>query len=128
MHGNYPYVGDDGASMSLGASDQPELDRDQRQELREGLSGIVDRTRRFLPDEYVVDSRLTTDDDGVYAAVAVEPPIGNAVSARFAPELGDEDADDALAETDRNELARNLAASAALQAKVASGDPPQTAR
>jgi hypothetical protein len=128
MHGNYPYVGDDGTSASQGSDDRPELDRDQRRTLREGLSGIVDRTRRFLPDEYVVDSRLATDDDGVYAAVAVEPPIGNAVSARFAPELGEEDPDAALAETDRDELARNLAASAALQAKAASGDPPQTAR
>jgi hypothetical protein len=128
MHGNYPYVGDDGASASPGSVDPPELDRDQRQQLRDGLSGIVDRTRRFLPDEYVVDSRLAADDDGVYAAVAVEPPIGNAVSARFAPELGEDDAEAALADTDRDELARNLAASAALQAKAASGDPPRTAR
>jgi hypothetical protein len=128
MHGNYPYVGDDGTSAAQGSDDRPELNRDQRRTLREGLSGIVDRTRRFLPDEYVVDSRLATDDEGVYAAVAVEPPIGNAVSARFAPELGAEDPGDALAETDSDELARNLAASAALQAKVASGDPPQTAR
>jgi hypothetical protein len=128
MHGNYPYVGGDGPSIEPAAGDGTELSAEQREQLQQGLSGIVSRTRTFLPDGYAVDARLSVGEAGVRAAVAVDPPVGHSVSAEFDPDTAALDPENALDETDYDDVALNLAASAALQAKRAEAEPPQTAR
>jgi len=61
--------------------------------------------------------------------VAVRPPVGNPVSAGFTPEFENLADDDLISDEDREEVARGLAASAALQVKAALGDDvPRTAR
>lgn len=129
MHGNTPYGGQPG---STGAghrtdADQPDLSPDQRRHLRAGIDAVAARTREFLPDEYVVGAQITAGADGPQATVAVQPPVGRAVSAGLAPDF--EDLEEGLDDTDRDEVAEGLAASAALQVKQAfSEDVPPVAR
>lgn len=105
-----------------------ELTNAQRQELRAGLANIAARTREFLPNEYIVGSEIANGRAGVRATVAVQPPAGNPVSAGFEPDFSTE-AEEAIPAEDREEVARGLAASAALQVKQAIGDDfEQTAR
>lgn len=120
MHRNTPDVGDGDADAELTSS--------QRRQLRAGLANIAARTREFLPDEYVVGSEIANSRAGVRATVAVQPPAGNPVSAGFEPDFST-DAEEAIPLEDREEVARGLAASAALQVKQALGnDVDQTAR
>lgn len=120
MRRNMPDVGDGDAD--------PALTTTQRQQLRAGLANIAARTREFLPDEYVVGSEIATGRAGVRATVAVQPPAGNPVSAGFEPDFST-DTDEPIPLEDREEVARGLAASAALQVKQAIGDDfEQTAR
>lgn len=133
MSGNDPYVGPPsvrgtgtgGAAPSAGMAD---LTPKQRTALRASLSHIAARTREYLPDEYAVGSEITRGADGARAMIAVRPPIGNPVSAGFEPEFSEEGADPIGAD-EQAEVARGLAASAALQMKQALGDDiPQHAR
>lgn len=129
MNGNNPYAGtrDVVAAGQRTAEDAPSLSPDQRQTIRAALTRIELRTRELLPDEYVVGSEITTGVSGPRATVAVQPPVGNPVSAGFEPDLA-ADADPIRAE-DRAEVARGLAASAALQVKqVVADDLTPTAK
>lgn len=122
MNANTPYAGrpgpDDGEAVDLTAA--------QRQTLAARVSRVAARTRTFLPDEYVVGSNVGTGAEGVRVTVSVRPPVGNPVSAGFDPDL---DAEEPIPEEDVAEVARGLAASAALQVKRAMGDDvAQTAR
>lgn len=120
MRRNMPDVGAGDAGQELTTS--------QRRELRAGLASIAARTREYLPDEYVVGSEIATGRAGVRATVAVQPPAGNPVSAGFEPDFTAE-TEEAIPAEDREEVARGLAASAALQVKQAIGDDfEQTAR
>lgn len=120
MHRNTPDVGDDTAA--------PEITSTQRRQLRAGLASIAARTREFLPDEYLVGSEIANGHAGVRATVAVQPPAGNPVSAGFEPDFST-DTDEPISAEDREEVARGLAASAAMQVKQAIGDDvEQTAR
>lgn len=117
MNGNTPYAGLPEVTPAGRRStvDLPRLSADQRRILREHVSDIVARTREYLPDEYAIGGELRQGVDGPEATVAVEPPVGHPVSAGFAPDLEDiEDAD-----FDAQEVARGLAATAALQVKQA---------
>lgn len=98
------------------ASDEVPLSPDQRRALRKDLASVAARTREFLPGDFVVGSELTTGVSGPEATVAVQPPIGQVVSAGYAP--GDED-DVTIGVEEREDLAMGLAASAALQVKQA---------
>lgn len=119
MHRNMPDGGDDTA---------PELTSTQRRQLRAGLASIAARTREFLPDEYIVGSEIANSRAGVRATVAVQPPAGNPVSAGFEPDFS-ADTEEPIPAEDREEVARGLAASAAMQVKQAIGDDvEQTAR
>jgi hypothetical protein len=121
MHGNTPYSGTEPS--------EPELTVTQRRALQDSISQIAARTRDFLPDEYVVGSEISAGTEGVQVTVAVRPPAGNPVSAGFTPEFDGVSDDDLIPDDDREEVARGLAASAALQVKAALGDDvPQTAR
>jgi len=100
-------------------ADLPELTQDQRRALRQDVSRIAARTREYLPGEYIVDSEISHGSGGPQATVAVRPPVGHPVSAGFTPDQDDLDGDDLIAAEDRNEVARGLAASAALQVKRA---------
>ncbi|MFC3477457.1 DUF5811 family protein [Halobacterium litoreum] len=123
MHGNSPYSG------SEPSDPEPELTGTQRRALKHSINQIAARTRDFLPDEYVVGSEISSSTAGVQVTVAVRPPVGSPVSAGFSPEFEDVSDDDLIPSEDREEVARGLAASAALQVKHALGDDvPKTAR
>jgi hypothetical protein len=120
MNGNNPYAGAPGVVGAGQPSQDVELSPEQLHALRRAVAGIVAETRTYLPDGYAIGSQLSQGADGPMATVAVEPPVGHAVSAGFSPDL--EDLDTGLSDADREEVARGLAASAALQVMTAVGD------
>jgi len=124
MNGNTPYAGTPGITQAgkRATADLPELTRDQKRTLRQDVSRIAARTREYLPSEYVVDSEISHGSGGPQVTVAVRPPVGHPVSAGFTPDEDDLDGEDLIAAEDRNEVARGLAASAALQVKQALGE------
>ena len=132
MNGNTPYGGRPGITEAGKRSpdDVVAITPGQKRTLRRDVSRLAARTRDLLPDEYVVDGDLTEGIAGPEITVAVQPPIGNPVSAGFAPDVDtDEDGESIISDEDRDEVARGLAASAALQVKLAIGDDvTQTAR
>ena len=112
-----------GNSSVRDESSAPELTPEQRKHLRQDLSSVVARTRKLLPGEFVVGSELSADATGPRATVAVQPPIGAAVSATC-PLDGS-----AIDEDECEDIAVGLAASAALQVKEAINSGPEpTAR
>ena len=120
MNGNNPYAGAPGVVDAGKPSHDVDLTPDQMHALRRAVAGIVAQTRTYLPDSYVIGSQLSHGAEGPMATVAVDPPAGHAVSAGFTPDL--DDLESGLSETDREEVARGLAASAALQVMTAVDD------
>jgi hypothetical protein len=120
MNGNTPYGGAPGVAEAGQPSTDIELTTDQRRAIRRAVAGIVSRTRSYLPDSYAVGSELSYGSNGPMATVAVRPPAGHPVSAGFTPDL--DDIETGLADGERDEVARGLAASAALQVMDAVGD------
>jgi hypothetical protein len=125
MNGNNPYAGAPGVT-DAGAPATVDLSPDQERQLRRAVAGIVSRTESYLPDSYAVGSELSVGADGPQATVAVNPPAGHPVSAGFTPDP--EDLDAGIAESDTDEVARGLAASAAVQVMDAVGDITPTAK
>jgi len=123
MNGNNPYAGRPGTTSAgqRNPADELELTADQRRMLQDHLSAIAAHTRELLPGEYAVAAELRRGATGPEATVAVRPPVGHAVSAGFAPEEADLDADE-LPLDDVAEVAHGLAATAALQVKQAMGE------
>jgi hypothetical protein len=122
MYGNTPYAG------RPGETDRPEVSPATRRAIQERVSHVEQRTRRYLPDEYQVGSRVAQSGEGPQVTVSVRPPIGNPVSAGFTPDL-EASGDDPIPVEDVEEVAMGLAASAALQVKQALGeDVPPMAR
>ena len=131
MNGNNPYAGPSDVTQAgkRSESDLPDLSTDQKRQLRRSVSSIASTTREYLPDEYVVDADVSHGAGGPRATVAVQPPIGRPVSAGFTADLEAGEDDALVDEDDRAEVARGLAASAALQVKLAVSDGvTQTAR
>jgi hypothetical protein len=127
MNGNTPYGGAPGVLEAGQSSTTVDLTHDQRRALRQAVAGIVARTRSYLPDSYAVGSELTHGANGPTATVAVRPPAGHPVSAGFAPDV--DEIETGIGADERDEVARGLAASAALQVMDAVGDGvTQTAR
>jgi hypothetical protein len=127
MNGNNPYAGAPGVVEAGQPSKDVELSPDQKRMLRRAVAGIVAQTRTYLPDSYAIGSELSYGSNGPQATVAVHPPAGHPVSAGFTPDL--DDLESGLDDDDRREVARGLAASAALQVMNAVGDGvAQTAR
>ncbi|GAB3668003.1 DUF5811 family protein [Halopiger thermotolerans] len=125
MNGNTPYAGLPGetAAGQRAAADVPDISSAQKRLLHRDVSRIAARTREYLPDEYVVDSRISTGATGPQVTVAVRPPVGHAVSAGFTPTFDEDTSEDEVIDPDeRDEVARGLAASAALQMKQAMND------
>jgi hypothetical protein len=128
MNGNTPYGGlpgttDAGHRMP---DDRVELTADQRRTLRGDLAEITRRVRTYLPDEYVVGAEVSDGAGGPEAMVAVQPPVGHPISAGFQPDL---EGEEYITDDDCEEVARGLAAGAALQVKQAvSDDVTPTAR
>ncbi len=125
MNGNTPYAGRPGTTRAghRSADDLEEVTPGQRRVLRRDVSRVAARTRDFLPDEYVVDSDISQGVGGPQVTVAVRPPIGHPVSAGFTPDIdpvGDDDS--VIDDAECDEVARGLAASAALQVKQAMGN------
>ncbi len=123
MNGNTPYAGLPGETNAgqRAAADIPTLSSTQKRLLHRDVSRIAARTREFLPDEYIVDADVTTGIAGPRVTVAVRPPVGHAVSAGFSPDM-DGVTDEVISDDERSEVARGLAASAALQVKQAVDD------
>lgn len=122
MHGNTPYAGLPGISPAgrPGGDGYPDLSIDQKRRLRQDLTQVEDRVRLYLPDEFVIGSELTYGTNGLEALIAVQPPIGDAVSAGFTPPVSIEDeGEEYIDEVTRDELARGLAASAVFQVRLA---------
>ncbi|WP_435347760.1 DUF5811 family protein [Haloarchaeobius sp. HRN-SO-5] len=121
MNGNTPYAGLPGSTQAghRASADIPELTPEQKRALRADVANIAARTREFLPDEYVVDGDVSQGISGPQATVAVQPPVGNPISAGFTPDADDLDEESLIAPEDQAEVARGLAASAALQVKQA---------
>lgn len=117
MNRNTPYAGTPDVSISA-----EDLSTDQKRALKDGVAAIATRTRRYLPDEYVVGSQVSNGMSGPQATVSVQPPVGRPVSAGFEPDAGDLDEEELIDPAERNEVARGLAASAALQVKQAMQD------
>ncbi len=120
MNGNTPYAGlpgETGAGQRT-AADVPDISRTQKRVLNRDVSRIAARTREFLPNEYVVDADVSQGITGPEVTVAVRPPVGRPVSAGFTPELT-ESPDELITADEQDEVARGLAASAALQVKQA---------
>jgi len=119
MYGNTPYAG------RPGDGDGPDLSAAARRTLQKQVSDVEARTRRHLPDEYRVGSRVGAAGDEPQVTVSVRPPVGNPVSAGFTPDM-EQSPDEPIPVEDLEEVARGLAASAALQVKQALGDdvPP----
>ena len=107
MYGNTPF------QEKIGWS---ELTTDERKVLREELSRVADRTREYLPGEFVVGSEITRGTDGPRATVAVQPPVGTVVSTDYPP------GDRPMSSEELDDIATDLAASAALQVKEAMHD------
>ncbi|WP_277554967.1 DUF5811 family protein [Halobaculum limi] len=119
MNGNNPYAGAPGV-VEAGRPEEIDLTSDQKDALRQAVATIVTRTESYLPDGYAVGSELSYGSNGPQATVAVQPPIGHAVSAGFSPDI--EDIEAGLDDADRDEVAKGLAASAAVQVMSAVGD------
>jgi hypothetical protein len=115
MNGNNPDAGRDGTvAAGRRMREDYEVSGARRRELRDVATRIAARTREYLPSEYAVGAEVTAGSDGARATIAVQPPVGNPVSAGYEP-----DDDDAVPAEEREEVARGLAASAALQVKRA---------
>jgi len=108
MYGNTPFAGADTEST---------LSSEERRRLRQDLANVAARTRELLPDDFTVGLELAHGSDGPQATVAVQPPIGSAVSAGYTPD--EDETEITIGEAERVELAQGLAASAALQMKQA---------
>lgn len=124
MNGNTPYAGQPGTAQAgkRTSADLPDLDPDAKRRFRQDVSRIADHTRDFLPDEYAIDADISHGAGGPEARVAVQPPVGRPVSAGFTPGEDDFEAERVVDEEDCQEVARGLAASAALQVKQAVSD------
>ncbi|WP_306053860.1 DUF5811 family protein [Natronococcus wangiae] len=120
MNGNTPYAGlpgETGAGQRA-AADLQDLSSTQKRRLSRDVSRIAARTREFLPSEYIVDADISSGHTGPQVTVAVQPPVGHTVSAGFTPDF-EEAAEELITADERDEVARGLAASAALQVKQA---------
>lgn len=124
MNGNTPYAGSPDVTQAgkRANADIPELTGKQKRAFRSGVTSIAAKTRSFLPNEYVIDSEISEGTNGPQATVAVRPPVGYPVSAGFEPDENDLEDDRIISDEVRDEVARGLAASAALQVKQAMQD------
>lgn len=122
MDPNAPYDGGPGVADAgrRASGDVPDLPPEKRRALQAGLDTVAARTREYLPDEYVVGAQIVAGTDGPEGTIAVQPPIGPAVSAGFTPDF--EELADGIPTEERDEVARQLAASAAVQVKQVVGD------
>ena len=84
MNGNTPYGGVPGVTEAghRANADVPDLSPEQKESLRNSITAIATRTREFLPDEYVVGSKVADDGNGPQAQVSVQPPVGHPVSVK----------------------------------------------
>jgi len=106
MHGNTPHAGPEDGVV--------ELEPEERRALRNDLAAVTSEARALLPDGYMVGGEIVDGADGPAGTVAVRPPVGAVVSV------------DLSEGTTTAELARHLAAAAALETKrnTGAGDLP----
>ncbi len=121
MNGNTPYAGipDVTQAGQRASVDVDELSPEQKRLLRDSVADIATLTRKYLPEEYIIGSQVTNSLTGPQASVSVQPPVGHIVSAGFEPEQDELNDEELIGKEERDEVARGLAASAALQVKQA---------
>ena len=91
--------------------------------LRSNAKTVATHIRNLLPAEYNVTGNVTESANGPQAFVAIQPPVGPAVTAGFGiEEYADPNGTDHIPDDERDEVASGLAARAALQVKQAVGD------
>lgn len=100
-------------------ADLPSVASETTKQLHRDITAIAAATRQYLPDEYLVDVNVAHGASGPEATVAVQPPVGNPVSAGFSPSVDELTEEPIIDQADREEVAKGLAASAALQVKRA---------
>lgn len=108
MHGNAPHAGPQDGGV--------ELEPEDRRALRSDLAAVTTEARALLPDGYLIGGEIVERADGPSGTVAVRPPVGAVVSV------------DLSWEATTAELARYLAAAAALETKRNSGTADRPAR
>lgn len=92
--------------------------------LRSNARTVAAQVRHLLPAEYDVTGDVTESANGPQALVAIQPPIGPAITAGFGVEdyATESEAGSGISDDERDEVASGLAARAALQVKQAVGD------
>ena len=90
----------------------------QQRALVEEVASITATTREYLPDDFSVHGEVSP---GPRVALEVHPPIGPPISAGVSPEIAEGEVG-AFSADEREELARRLAASAAVQLRQMVGD------
>ena len=91
--------------------------------LRSNAKTVATHVRNLLPAEYNVTGNVTESANGPQAFVAIQPPVGPAVTAGFGiEEYADPNGTNYIPDDERDEVASGLAARAALQVKQAVGD------
>lgn len=93
----------------------------QQRALVQEVEAITAATREYLPDSFQVHSDVTAGQSGPQVALEVHPPVGPPLSAGVTPAVTEGD-HAAFSPDEREELARRLAASAAVQLRQIVGD------
>ena len=92
--------------------------------LRSNAKTVATQVRYLLPAEYSVTGDVTDGTNGPQAFVAIQPPIGRPITAGFGiEEYTDSEGDGTdIPDEERDEVAADLAARAAIQVKQAVSD------
>lgn len=90
--------------------------------LRSNAKTVAAQVRHLLPTEYDVTGDVTDGTSGPQAIVAIQPPVGPAITAGFGIEEYADANGSSIPDNERDEVASGLAARAALQVKQAVGD------
>ncbi|PSQ25312.1 hypothetical protein BRD01_02105 [Halobacteriales archaeon QS_8_65_32] len=118
MNWNDSYGGSDEAGGTAGENGAGTENR----ALRSNAKTVATRVRDLLPAEYDVQGDVTESASGSQALVAIQPPVGPAITAGFGIDEYADANGTAIPDDERDEVASGLAARAALQVKQAVGD------
>jgi len=121
MNWNDSYGGPDAAGGDLANEGASGV---ENRALRSNARTVAAQVRHLLPTEYDVTGDVTESANGPQALVAIQPPIGPAITAGFGVEdyATESEAGSGISNDERDEVASGLAARAALQVKQAVGD------
>lgn len=120
MNWNDSYGGPDAADGTAGTGGGSGV---ENRALRSNAKSVATQVRHLLPAEYDVTGDVTESQNGPQAFVAIQPPVGPAITAGFGVgEYSGGETGPHIPDDERDEVASGLAARAALQVKQAVGD------